>query len=90
MGAGPYPTGREGTADQEHWHTRMFEIGDFTAGGNIGVILGPRSGELVDIDLDCVEALALADTYLPPTRVEFRRASKLRAHRLVHRARRPL
>jgi Primase C terminal 2 (PriCT-2)/Bifunctional DNA primase/polymerase, N-terminal len=52
------------------------------AGGNIGVRLGPASGELVDIDLDCTEALALADLYLPATQAEFGRASKLRSHRL--------
>jgi hypothetical protein len=52
------------------------------AGGNIGVRLGPASGELVDVDLDCVEALALQDIYLPPTGAEFGRASKLRSHRL--------
>src|SRR3954447_11489957 len=55
---------------------------DFTDSCNIGVILGPGSGELVDIDLDCTEALALADRYLPPTRAEFGRYSKPRAHRL--------
>ena len=38
------------------------------------------SGELVDIDLDCFEALALADIYLPPTGAQFGRASKPRAH----------
>jgi hypothetical protein len=54
----------------------------FGGGSNIGVILGPRSGELVDIDLDCVEALTIANLYLFPTRAEFGRASKPRAHRL--------
>lgn len=54
----------------------------FAGDGNIGVLLGPASGELVDIDLDCVEALELADLYLPPTRALFGRASKPRAHRL--------
>src|SRR5262249_734827 len=37
---------------------------------------------LVDIDLDCGEALMLADTYLPPTEAIFGRASKPRSHRL--------
>src|SRR5215472_14827734 len=64
------------------WQVRTFAAADFPAGGNLGVILGPRSGELVDIDLDCPEALALADIYLPPTRAEFGRPSKPRAHRL--------
>jgi hypothetical protein len=54
----------------------------FGRGGNIGVILGPKSGEVVDSDLDCTEALALADMYLPPTGAVFGRLSKLRSHRL--------
>lgn len=49
---------------------------------NIGVILGSPSGELVDFDLDCVEALGIADLYLPPTGAEFGRKSKPRSHRL--------
>jgi hypothetical protein len=36
----------------------------------------------VDIDLDCTEALALADIYLPTTGAEFGRLSKPRSHRL--------
>jgi hypothetical protein len=46
------------------------------------VLLGPASGELVDIDLDCPEALALADKYTPPTGAIFGRASKPRSHRI--------
>jgi hypothetical protein len=61
------------TADEVRRH--------LAAGGNIGVRLGPASGELVDIDLDCDEALALADPYLPPTQAAFGRPSKLRSHR---------
>src|SRR5215472_2793793 len=64
------------------WQVRTFAAADFPKGGNIGVILGPRSGELVDIDLDCPEALALADIYLPLTKAEFGRASKPRSHRI--------
>lgn len=52
------------------------------AGGNVGVILGARSGELVDIDIDCQEALDLADIYLPPSGGVFGRRSKPRSHRL--------
>jgi putative DNA primase/helicase len=49
---------------------------------NIGVILGAASGGLVDIDIDCAEALALADSVLPVTRSIFGRPSKPRAHRI--------
>ena len=51
-------------------------------GGNVAMRLGPASGNLVDGDLDCPEALDLADIYLPVTRAEFGRASKPRSHRL--------
>jgi hypothetical protein len=54
----------------------------FGNGENVAVRLGRRSGELVDIDLDCPEALALADAYLPITTAEFGRPSKPRSHRL--------
>jgi hypothetical protein len=54
----------------------------FPDDSNIGILLGPASCELADVDLDCVEALALADQYLPPTHAEFGRASKRRSHRL--------
>ena len=34
---------------------------------NIGVILGPPSADLCDVDLDCPEAIAAAAALLPPT-----------------------
>jgi hypothetical protein len=51
-----------------------------SCGGNLGLILGSRSGEVVDIDLDCAEALALAPLYLPATSAIFGRASKPQSH----------
>jgi hypothetical protein len=51
-------------------------------GGNIGLILGPRSCEAVDVDLDCSEALTLAPLYLPATEATFGRPSKPQSHRL--------
>jgi hypothetical protein len=54
----------------------------FRDDANIAVRLGRRSGWLVDCDLDCPEALALADLYLPGTGAEFGRMSKPRSHRL--------
>jgi hypothetical protein len=56
---------------------RLFGNGD-----NVAAILGPTSGELADIDLDCAEALALADGYLPATTAMFGRPTKPRSHRL--------
>ena len=49
---------------------------------NIGVQLGNKSGGLTDVDLDCQEALTLADHFLPETGAEFGRPSKPRSHRL--------
>ncbi len=55
----------------------------FAPDSNIGVVLGDVSAGLVDIDLDCPEALELADVFLPATR-EFGRASARRSHRLYY------
>jgi hypothetical protein len=49
---------------------------------NLGVLLGPKSGNLVDIDLDAPEAITIADLYLPATDAVFGRPSKPRSHRL--------
>jgi hypothetical protein len=54
----------------------------FASGENVAVRRGSRSGDLVDIDLDCLEALDLADLYLPRTHAELGRLSKPRSHRL--------
>ena len=54
------------------------EFGDET---NVGVVLGDASGGLVDIDLDCKEALILAPLFLPPTSLRFGRKSKPESHR---------
>jgi hypothetical protein len=52
----------------------------FGNGENIGLILGIRSSETADIDLDCPEALALAPLYLPPTGAIWGRCSKPLSH----------
>ncbi|MGH7114255.1 MAG: PriCT-2 domain-containing protein [Stellaceae bacterium] len=77
----PIPAGQKETYDKG-WPARAYVAADFQIGDNVAVMLGPRSGELVDVDLDCPEALALADLYLPKTGAEFGRASKPRSHRL--------
>jgi hypothetical protein len=50
---------------------------------NIGVLLGEASGGLVDVDLDCYEAIAAAPYILPPT-LGFGRASKRNSHWLYY------
>jgi hypothetical protein len=49
---------------------------------NIGILVGAPSNHLVDVDLDCFEALELADRYLPATQSLFGRASKRGAHHI--------
>lgn len=53
----------------------------FRDGDNIGLLLGDASGGLVDVDLDCPEALKLADTFLPLTSMIHGRTSKSASHR---------
>jgi hypothetical protein len=81
----PIPAGERGPRRPD-WQNLDLELDElpqaFSADGNIGTILGRRSGHLTDSDLDCREALDLADIYLPPTRAEFGRVSKPRSHRL--------
>jgi RecA-family ATPase len=52
----------------------------FSADTNIGILLGQASGDLVDIDLDCAEALALAPYFLPFTACRFGRKSTPLSH----------
>jgi bifunctional DNA primase/polymerase-like protein len=49
---------------------------------NVGAIMGPRSGGLTDVDLDCREAVALAPSFLPQTGSMYGRASKRKSHYL--------
>ena len=49
---------------------------------NVGVLTGPPSNGLTDVDLNSPEALALADDYLPSTKSRFGRRSKPQSHQL--------
>lgn len=53
----------------------------FRDAGNIGILLGIASGDLVDVDLDCPEARDLADRFLPPTEAITGRLRSPRSHR---------
>jgi len=53
----------------------------FNGVGNIGLLLGEPSGWLVDVDLDCDEAVELAEEHLPPTGAVSGRPSRPRSHR---------
>jgi hypothetical protein len=50
---------------------------------NIGSLLGKPSRGLIDVDLDCPEAMQLAADFLPPTRA-FGRNSKPKSHYLYY------
>lgn len=79
---------REKTPITKGWPEAGLSLAEaeqrFAGGGNVAIRLGPASGDLLDVDLDCAEALALADIYLPATGAEFGRPSKRRSHRLYH------
>lgn len=51
---------------------------------NIGIMLGEKSGNLVDIDLDSSEAIKLAKWFLPDTDAIFGRKSKPSSHWLYY------
>jgi primase-like protein/bifunctional DNA primase/polymerase-like protein len=53
-------------------------------GGNLAMRDGPASGNVVDVDLDCREAIELAPIYLPLTGAIFGRPSKPRSHWLYN------
>src|SRR5580658_2852536 len=66
-----WQTRRITQADAAHWFDGKLQ--------NIGVLLGEASAGLVDIDLDCAEAIAAAPAFLPRT-ATFGRASKPFSH----------
>lgn len=47
------------------WPTRDYGPEAFASGDNIGIKLGNPSNGLIDVDLDCPEAIALAPLHLP-------------------------
>ncbi|VTR92500.1 unnamed protein product [Gemmata massiliana] len=60
---GKHPDARfwpDGSAAPEHF-----------VGRNLGIKLGPVSGHLADVDLDCAEAVAAGPYLLPATRAAF-------------------
>ena len=65
---------------EEGWPDRHYTVEDLSA-GKFGVKLGVASHDVADVDLDCEQALVLADLCLPPT-VTYGRRSTPRSHRL--------
>ena len=66
----------------KNWNSRVFRIGDIDPDANVGIRWGADSGGLVDVDLDCAEAIELAPIYVPPTGAVFGRPSKPKSHLL--------
>jgi P4 family phage/plasmid primase-like protien len=66
----------------ENWHVDAETAAQHFNGKpqNIGVLLGPASGGLVDIDLDDAVALRLADKFLPHTHAVFGRKGNPASH----------
>jgi hypothetical protein len=75
----PIPAGAKGPLIKD-WQNRQFTADDFRGDGNIGLKLGRVSGGLVDIDLDCAEAIELAYHFLPETLMIHGRKSKPCSH----------
>lgn len=83
----PIPAGTKGIFRRgwEKWRLGFNDLPRHFNGtsraGNIGILLGEPSGHLVDVDLDCPEAIEMADQFLPPTHVVTGRPSAPGSHR---------
>lgn len=80
----PIPTGAKGPRISGWQNLRLEEEAlrdSFTPKtGNVGLVLGEPSGWLVDVDLDCPEAIELAAKYLPPTGAVTGRTGRENSH----------
>ena len=63
----------------ERWERDQLQQ-RFTNGSGVGILLGRPSDGLVDVDLDCAEAIVLAAQFLPRTPAGFGRLAKPRSH----------
>jgi hypothetical protein len=77
----PIPAGEKGPRVPK-WQNTDFAENDFAENDNIGIRLGEPSGGLVDIDLDCLEAVRCARALLLDTQWIFGRKSKPASHYL--------
>src|SRR4051794_2673411 len=73
--------GGEKKPTRRGWTLKSQEVGDYSPGANLGLMTGVVSGDLVCIDLDSPQAVALADSILPPTGMIDGRVCKPRSHR---------
>src|ERR1019366_580680 len=77
---------KEKVPSRNHWQNERIkesEIPDyFNEGDNIGILWGKPSHWLVDVDLDCNEAVVLAPRILPKTDRVYGRETRLTSHYL--------
>jgi hypothetical protein len=79
----PIPQGRKRPLIKDWPHLRLKTrdlVKAFGQTDGIGLILGEASGGLVDVDLDCHEAISIAPSFLPPTERIHSRKSKPFSH----------
>jgi len=66
------------------WQRRLIPTSElaehFDSNQNVGILLGPKAGGIVDIDLDHPIAIKLAPAYLPATGAKFGRESARASH----------
>lgn len=80
----PVPFRTKGPQDKG-WQTRIIDASTVHrhfngAPANIGIVMGPSSAGLTDIDLDCPEAIDVAPYILPSTKAIFGRQSARASH----------
>lgn len=80
LGLRPVPLdGKDPSVNGAAWHARAYGAADHR-GRNVGLVLGPASGGLCDVDLDCAEAREIAPIFLPETPAKFGRESSPASH----------
>jgi Bifunctional DNA primase/polymerase, N-terminal len=79
----PVPIGKHPTSKNwQHVVVTDENVGEYFNGKalNVGCQMGPASGGLLDVDLDCIEAVKLAPYFLPPTNLIYGRPGKRKSH----------
>ncbi len=77
----PIPKGTKRPVEKG-WPTKDYTETDFAGGGNIGL----KTGKLLDVDCDCVEAVELAPEFMPETQMRHGRESAGVSHWWYERA----
>ncbi len=75
----PIPAGKKGPTGAG-WHAQKVPAENFDPDGNAGLILGAPSGNLINVDGDCPEAIKLMPLLLPSTEMITGRPARGRSH----------